>query len=60
MKEISGYFELDIYRLPMFHENSLKFNCGRNCLAYLIEKRNIKKILLPYYICDSVIDICKK
>ena len=60
MREIGGYFELDMYQLPMLHENALKFNCGRNCLAYLIEKRNIKKILLPYYICDSVTDICKK
>lgn len=60
MKEIGGYFELDRYQLPMLHEKALKFNCGRNCLAYLIEKRKIEKILLPYYICDSVIDICKK
>lgn len=60
MKEIGGYFQLEQYDLPALHNNALKFNCGRNCLAYIIETKNIKKILLPYYICDSVIDICKK
>lgn len=60
MKEIGGYFELNEYNLPMLHDNLLKFNSGRNCLAYLIETKKIKKIYLPYYICDSVIDTCKK
>lgn len=60
MKEYGGYIELDTYRLPMLHEGAKALNCGRNCLAYLIKARNIKKILLPYFICDSVIDLCKK
>ena len=60
MKEYGGYIELDTYRLPILHEGAKTLNCGRNCLAYLIKARNIKKILLPYYICDSVIDLCKK
>ena len=60
MKEIGGYFELDRYRLPMLHEEALALNCGRNCLSYLIEARNIKKILLPYFMCNVVSDTCKK
>ena len=54
MKEIGGYIELDRYTLPMLHENAKALNCGRNCLAYLIRARGIKKIALPYFLCDSV------
>ena len=44
----------------MFHDGALALNCGRNCLAYLIKARNIKKIKLPFYMCDSVFNVCKK
>lgn len=60
MKEYGGYIELDTYRLPMLHEGAVALNCGRNCLAYLIEARKIKKIMLPCFMCDSVFDLCKR
>jgi len=60
MKEYGGYIELDTYRLPMLHDGFLALNCGRNCLAYVVKKRNIKKLVLPYLMCDSVFNICKK
>lgn len=60
MKEIGGYIELDRYRLKMLHEGEVALNCGRNALAYLIKARNIKKIKMPYFMCDSVFEVCKK
>lgn len=60
MKEYGGYIELDTYRLPMFHGGALALNCGRNCLAYLIKARNIRKIKVPFFMCDSVFDVCKR
>lgn len=60
MKEYGGYIELDTYKLPMLRSDAVALNCGRNCLAYLIETRQIKKILLPYFMCDSVFDVCRK
>lgn len=60
MKEYGGYIELDTYRLPMLHNQAKALNCGRNCLAYLIKARNIKKLLLPFFMCDSVFDLCRK
>lgn len=60
MKEYGGYIELDTYRLPMLHNGAKALNCGRNCLAYLIKARNIKKLLLPFFMCDSVFDLCRK
>lgn len=60
MKEIGGYLELDTYKLPMLHENAIALNCGRNCLAYLIKARKITKIKVPYFMCDSVFEVCEK
>ena len=60
MKEYGGYIELDTYRLPMLHEGAIALNCGRNCLAYLIETKKISKIKLPYFLCSSVVEVCKK
>lgn len=60
MREIGGYIELDTYSFPMLHEEAVALNCGRNCLAYLIETNNIKKIHLPFFLCSSVENICKQ
>ena len=59
-KEYGGYFEIDTYRLPLLHEDAIALNCGRNCLAYLIEANKIKKICMPYFMCDCVFDTAKK
>lgn len=60
MKEIGGYMEMEHFNLPMLHERAIALNTGRNCLLYLIIAKNIKKIYIPYYLCDSVRNICKK
>ena len=60
MKEYGGYFELDTYRLPMLHEGTKALNCGRNCLAYLIKARNIKKLKMPYFMCECVFEVSKR
>lgn len=60
LREIGGYIELDRYTMPMLHDGALALNCGRNCLAYLIRARGIKKILLPFFLCNSVRDVCIK
>lgn len=60
MKEIGGYIELDTYHLPMLHEGAVALNCGRNCLAYLFKSRGIKKIKVPYFICNSIFDVCER
>ena len=60
MREIGGYFELDTYALPMLHEEALALNCGRGCLAYLVEAKKIQKIALPYYLCGSISALLNK
>lgn len=60
MKEIGGYLELDMNTGSMLHEDGILLNCGRNALAYLLYSRKIKRIWLPYFLCDSVFNVCKK
>ena len=60
MKEIGGYIELDTYHLPMLHEGAIALNCGRNALAYLLKARQIKRLWIPKYICDSVTGVCER
>lgn len=59
-KEIGGYLELDRYHLPMLHEDAIALNSGRNCLAYLIQKKGIKRIWIPKFLCASVSDVCRR
>lgn len=60
MKEIGGYLELELNRGHMLHEEGILLNCGRSALAYLLHSRRIKRIWLPYFLCDSVFNVCKK
>ena len=60
MKEIGGYIELDTYTGAMLHEKSIALNCGRGALEYLCEAKMIRKLYLPYFLCDSVPNLCKK
>lgn len=60
MKEIGGYLEMERFSGSLLHENALALNCGRACLAYLIEARDIRKIYLPYFCCDSISQPCRK
>ena len=53
MKEIGGYIELEHYNLPMLHEGAVTLNCAKNALAYIIETKKIKHILMPFFMCRS-------
>ena len=59
-KEIGGYFEFEQFYGQEYHSRGLSLNCGRNALVFLIKGFGIKKIALPYYLCDSVTDVCEK
>lgn len=58
--EIGGYIEFEHYNRPMLHENAIKLNCGRNALAYLIEAKAIKRIVMPLFMCDSCDAVFKR
>lgn len=60
MREIGGYIEFEYFHGQMRHEAGIKLSSGRNCLEYLIKTKSIQKIVLPSFMCNSVIDLFKK
>ena len=54
MREIGGYFGLEQLINDPYHKNVIEINTGRNALLYLIRAKKIKKLYLPYFLCDSV------
>lgn len=60
MKEYGGYIEFENNYGNIFHKDAIALNCGRNALAYLCEANEIKKIYLPYFLCSSISNLCKR
>lgn len=59
-REIGGYLELERYAGEPVHPGAVALDCGRNCLAYLAELRDIRAIWLPDWLCHSVRDVCER
>lgn len=60
MRKIGGYFELDQFIKRPYYNNMIELNTGRNALAYIIRAKHIKKIYIPYYLCNSVSSILER
>ena len=61
-KAIGGYFSLE---LPYnnngeYHRNAIRLNSGRYCLEYVLRVKKYKKVYLPYYMCDAVLQPINK
>ncbi len=57
--EIGGYLEFERYHGDEYHKNCLKINTARNCLKYLIEARQIRKLWISRWNCSAVLDTCR-
>ena len=58
MKEIGGYFEFEKLIHNEWHDNCVKLNSARNCLRFIMRERKIRKIYLPYFLCDAFSVAC--
>jgi hypothetical protein len=56
MKEIGGYFELEINLIKEYHSHAIKLNSVRNALRYILESRKPEKVYLPLYCCNAVLE----
>ena len=56
MQPIGGYFSLEIPQREEYHKDALRLNTGRNCLEYILRAREYKKVYIPYYTCDVVLE----
>lgn len=60
MKEIGGYLGIDANGGQELYEDLIHINLARNAISYLNRICDIKKIYLPFYLCDCVADTCTK
>lgn len=60
MKEIGGFFELELIKGKEYHSNALRLNSGRNALWYFLETIKPQKIYVPRYICNAVLEPINK
>lgn len=56
MQPIGGYFSLELPRHEEYHKNAIKLNTGRNCLEYILRVRKYKKVYIPYYTCEVILE----
>lgn len=53
---IGGYFELELPQKAEFHPNAIALNTARNCLEYILLAREYKKVYIPRYTCEVVLE----
>ncbi|MBR3768526.1 MAG: hypothetical protein IKL10_09865 [Clostridia bacterium] len=59
-KEIGGYLEFEHYNTSEYYSDLIALNTARNALLYLLIAKKIKKLYLPYFLCDSVYTLCEQ
>ena len=60
MQAIGGYFSLELPKGTEYHKNAIRLNTGRNCLEYILRARNYKKVYIPYYTCEVILEPFRK
>ena len=60
MEPIGGYFSLELPHYEEYHKDAIRLNTGRNCLEYILRARGYKRVYIPYYTCDVVLEPFKK
>lgn len=60
MEAIGGYFSLELPQREEYHKNAIRLNTGRNCLEYILRVRGYKKVYVPYYTCEAMMEPINK
>jgi len=60
MKEIGGYFELELCTGRELHADLIALNSARNALVYLIKAKKFRAINMPYLNCHVVAEAVKR
>lgn len=60
MKGIGGYLEMDYLINNPYYTEMIELNTGRNALAFLTMSKNINKIFIPHFLCNSISNILEK
>lgn len=59
-KAIGGYFELELRCGNHYHKNAIRLNTARNCFEYILLARKYKKVYIPYYTCEVMLQPLRK
>lgn len=57
---IGGYFSLELSGGEEYHKGGIRLNTGRNCLEYILRARKYRKVYIPYYTCNVVLEPFRK
>ena len=60
MLPIGGYFSLELSLREEFHQSAIRLNTGRNCLEFILRSRGYKRVYIPYYTCEVVLEPFQK
>lgn len=60
MKEIGGYFGLEDFQGQEYYHDLVAVNNARNALIYIVRAKKIKKLYIPYFLCESVSIACQR
>ena len=60
MEAIGGYFSLELPLREEYHKDAIRLNTGRHCLEYVLRARGYKKVYVPYYTCEAVMEPINK
>jgi hypothetical protein len=60
MNPIGGYFELELRKGEEYHKNAIRLNSGRNAFEYILYAKGYKKVYIPYFTCDVMLDPINK
>jgi hypothetical protein len=56
MNPIGGYFELELRKGKEYHKSNIPLNTGRNALELILKVKRYKKVFIPYYTCDVILE----
>lgn len=57
---IGGFLELELRKGEHFHKDALRLNSARNCFEYILRAREYKKVYIPYYTCEAILQPLKR
>lgn len=60
MEAIGGYYSLELPLREEYHKDAIRLNTGRNCLEYILRARGYKKVYVPFYTCEAVMEPINK
>ncbi|GHV66211.1 hypothetical protein FACS1894199_09160 [Bacteroidia bacterium] len=59
-RAIGGYFELELNQGEHYHKDAIKLNTARNCLEYILRAKHYRKIYIPFYTCEVILEPIEK